>query len=280
MTTTSDLVTSEFVQHGAYRTHVSRAGSGPDVLLLHGSGPGVSALANWAMTMSSELAEHFTLIAPDIAGFGQTEVEGDLPVRQSDRIAHIADLLGALGLRDVRVVGNSMGGGIALGLASKHPDLVSRLVLMGSSGVSFPLTPEIDELYGYEPSVPAMRRIFELMAYDTSGVSDELIEMRYEASKDPAVYEPYAAMFAAPRQRHIDDQALGDAELAKIDVPTLCIHGVFDRIVPIDVTSLHLVRVMPNADLLALGRCGHWSQVERADTFRRAVREFFETPAP
>ncbi|HKP44033.1 alpha/beta hydrolase [Mycobacterium sp.] len=263
------------IQHEDYSTNYLKAGSGPAIVLLHGSGPGVSARANWALTMKSELAQHFTLIAPDIVGFGATEQQPEIDFTHDNRVEHVASFLTALDLAPTRLVGNSMGGAISLGIAARYPELVKRMVLMGSAGVSFPVTSEVDQLYGYTPSEDNMRRIFELMAYDRSLITPELVKARYEATLAPEVASRWAQLFPAPRQRHIDDCSLPFATLAGISTPTLLIHGVFDRVVPVAATSLHLVEVLPNADLVVLGRCGHWAQVERAEAFRNEVARFF-----
>jgi len=245
------------------------------VLLLHGSGPGVSALANWRLTMTSELADHYTFIAPDIVGFGATTSGKPGVPSHGERVAHLQSFAQALPLGRVRVIGNSMGGSLALFLAARAPRLIERMILMGPGGVSFPIHDAIDVLYGYEPSLAAMERIIELMAYDRSLITPELVRLRYEASTAPGEPERYAALFPPPRQQHVDAQSLPDDTLARIDIPTLIIHGAHDRVVPVAATSLRLVQLLANADLLVLGRCGHWAQVERAREFRRAVAEFF-----
>lgn len=280
MSTTSIVLETATLDHGDYRTAYVRAGAGPDVLLLHGSGPGVSAVANWSVTMSSELASDFTFWAPDIVGFGATESTSGRDLTHADRVAHVVAFVEAAGLGPVSIVGNSMGGGLALALADQRRDLVDRLVLMGTAGVSFPLTPEVDELYGYEPSLDAMEGIIRLMAWDTARVTPELVRMRYEATLAPGAQDRFRRLFPPPRQQVIDDLSLPDERLALIDAPTLLIHGVHDRIVPITATSLHLAQVMPNADLLALGRCGHWAQVERASSFRTALGRFLADGQP
>ncbi|WP_067473736.1 alpha/beta fold hydrolase [Nocardia amamiensis] len=263
------------IEHDGYRTYYLTAGSGPSIVLLHGSGPGVSARANWQLAMKSVLAERFTLIAPDIVGFGVTEQEPEVVLTHDNRVAHIVSFLRALGLGPVGLVGNSMGGAIGLGVAARYPELVARMVLMGTAGVSFPVTPQVDQLYGYTPSEENMRGIFELMAFDKSRVTPELVRSRYEATTSPEVAERWAKLFPAPRQRHVDDAALPFATLANISTPTLLIHGVQDRVVPVRATSLNLVEVMPNADLVVLGRCGHWAQVERSEKFVSEVERFF-----
>lgn len=276
-TTDSSTIIETTIDHDEYHTNYLQSGSGPAIVLLHGSGPGVSGRANWAATMTSELAQQFTLIAPDIVGYGGTHQRPEIAFTHNNRVEHIASFLAALDLAPARLVGNSMGGGIALSLAARYPDLVGQMVLMGSAGVSFPVTSEVDQLYGYTPSPENMRGIFELMAYDKSRVTPELVQARYEATLVPGVAERWANLFPAPRQRHIDDSSLPFATLEKIATPTLLIHGVADRVVPVTATSLKLVEVLPNADLVVLGRCGHWAQVERAEAFRREVARFFST---
>ena len=269
-------LSEQFIEHDSMRTAYLEAGSGPPVLLLHGSGPGVSALANWRSALQSDLTSSYRLIAPDVVGFGKTSAPEETPFNQASRLRQLAGFMDAMGLDNVGLVGNSMGGALALGLAHLHPDRIERMVLMGAVGIAFPITPALDEVWGYEPSIPAMEGVIRHLAHDQSLVSDDLVKMRYEASLEPGVQERYAAAFAAPRQRHLDDMALSEAEIAAIKVPTLLIHGIHDHIVPLEHTSLRIARLMPDADLVVFGRVGHWTQIERADDFQRVVGTFFE----
>ena len=121
------------------QTNYHRAGSGPVVLLVHGSGPGVSAWANWRLTIPA-LAEHFTVIAPDIVGFGFTDRPEGFDYSLESWRAHLLGFADALGLDTFSIVGNSFGGGLAISMAAHAPQRVERLVLMGACGVSFPIT--------------------------------------------------------------------------------------------------------------------------------------------
>jgi 2-hydroxymuconate-semialdehyde hydrolase len=116
---------------------------GAPVLLIHGSGPGVSAYANWRLTIPA-LAERFQVVAPDMAGFGFSERPAHASYDLALWVGQVVGLLEALGLERVSVVGNSFGGAVALRLATSHPELVDRLVLMGSVGVPFPITAGLD----------------------------------------------------------------------------------------------------------------------------------------
>ena len=274
---TADDLVSGRIAHGAHDTHYLETGAGSPVLLVHGSGPGVSGRANWQGLMRSPVRQGRRLIAPDVLGFGQTRASKDTELSHDNRVRHLVGFLDALGLDRVDIVGNSMGGALALALASRHPERVRRLVLMGTVGISFPITPGLDRVWGYTPAPDNMREIMRLFAYDQALISEELIQLRYEASAVPDVQQPYATAFAAPRQRHIEAMALSESELAQIEAPTLLVHGRDDQIIPLEATSLRLVRLLPRADLVVFSRCGHWTQIERAHDFQRQVDGFLTT---
>jgi 2-hydroxymuconate-semialdehyde hydrolase len=259
--------------HTAYHDVGAPRTDGPPVLLVHGSGPGVSASANWRGILASPLAGDHRLLAPDIAGFGETHTAHELT--HDTRVRHLVGFLDALGLDRVDIVGNSMGGALALALAHRHPDRVRRMVLMGTVGISFPLPDGLDRVWSYEPSLKSMAELVGLFAHDTDIIGPDLVRLRYEASIAPGVHERYAAAFAAPRQRHIDAMALSGDELRAIAAPIRLLHGAEDRVIPLEATSLRLVRLLPRADLVVFSRCGHWTQIERAEDFVREVATFF-----
>src|SRR5690349_16740322 len=101
---------------GKVWTNYHDLGQGPPVLLLHGSGPGVSAWANWRLTMP-ELAKRFRVIAPDIVGFGHTERPAGTRYSLDTWTTHALDLLDGMEIDKVSLVGNSFGGALALALA-------------------------------------------------------------------------------------------------------------------------------------------------------------------
>lgn len=89
---------------------------------------------------------------------------------------------------------------MALALSIHHPERVNKLILMGSVGVPFELTPGLDAVWGYTPSEDNMRAIMRIFAYDQKLVGDDLVRMRYEASRRAGVQEAYAAMFRHARR--------------------------------------------------------------------------------
>ena len=253
----------------------------PPVLLLHGSGPGVTAAANWRPVIPALSADR-RLIAPDQLGFGGTASGqpgfGGTASGQPRRYgraawtAHALALLDTLGLETVDVIGNSMGGAIALSMAVARPGSVRRIVLMGSMGVAMALPPGLDAVWGYTPGREQMRDVIGLFAYDRRLITDDLIELRYQASLNPPVRDSWQAMFPAPRQRWVDDLALSGAELAAITHPVLLVHGRDDRVVPWRTSSAQLVDLLPDARLHVLSGCGHWTMIEKTAEFLAVVQ--------
>lgn len=253
-------------------TNYHDVGTGDPVLLIHGSGPGVTAWANWRLTMP-ELSRWMRVIAPDVPGFGYTERTGAMRYDVESWTEHLVAFLEALELPRVHVVGNSFGGALALRLATQRPDLVDRLVLMGSVGVSFDITPGLDAVWGFEPSLESMRRLLDVFAHDRSLLSDELAVSRLEAATRPGVQEAFSAMFPAPRQDSVDALTVDEDLVRTIDRPVLLVHGRDDQVIPL-ATSLRLLELIDRSQLHVFGRCGHWVQIEHAAAFNRLVVDF------
>lgn len=268
------------VRTGAFDSNVHDQGTSalgqPPVLFVHGSGPGVSAWANWRLVLP-RLATQRRVVAPDMLGFGYTdrpEPPDQAGLYTMDAwVQQAVDLLDALDIAQADLVGNSFGGALALALAIRHPQRVRRLVLMGSVGVRFPITPGLDAVWGYTPSFENMRGIMDVFAHDRRLVNDELAKLRYEASIRPGFQESFGAMFPAPRQRWVDALASPEAAIRALPHSTLVIHGRDDQVIPMS-TSLTLAQWIPDAQLHLFGRCGHWTQIEHTERFVRLVGDF------
>lgn len=254
------------------RTNYHDLGSGHPVLMIHGSGPGVSAWANWRLVMPA-LAERARVVAPDMVGFGFSERPAGQRYELDAWAAQAVGLLDALDIERTDLVGNSFGGALALAIAIRHPQRVRRLVLMGSVGVPFEITPGLDAVWGYTPSLDNMRRLLDLFAYDRTLANDELARQRYEASIRPGFQESFAEMFPAPRQRWVDAMVSREADIRALPHETLVIHGRDDKVIP-PANSLALADWIPRAQLHVYGRCGHWTQIEHAARFARLVGDF------
>jgi pimeloyl-ACP methyl ester carboxylesterase len=274
MTTTYKPEIGKSAEADGIRTNYLEAGSGEEtVVLIHGSGPGVTSYANWRLVIPA-LAENFRVVAPDMVGFGFSDRPGDVKYSLDTWANQAVGLMDTLGIRKAHLVGNSFGGAIALRIATKHPDRVGKLVLMGSMGVPFEITEGLDAVWGYEASVENMRKVLDYFTYDKSAIDDELARSRYEGSIQPGFQEAFSAMFPAPRQRWVEAMTIPDEELKKLQHRTLIVHGREDQVIPVS-NSYYLEGVLENGDLIVYSHCGHWSMIERNADFNRHVRDFF-----
>ncbi|WP_044874034.1 alpha/beta hydrolase [Pseudomonas sp. LFM046] len=271
MTTSPEIANS--LQVGDCTLNYHDQGEGDVILLIHGSGPGVTAWANWRGVIP-QLARHARVIAPDMLGFGYTQCP---PGRRLDPDAWVGQLIGlldALDIPQVSVVGNSFGGAIALALAHRHPERVRQLVLMGAVGLSFPITEGLNKVWGYQPSIAAMRELMGVFAYDQGLINDDLVRMRYEASIRDDVQSRFEQLFPEPRQQGVEMLALPEEALRGLRQDTLIIHGRDDKVIPLEVSE-RMLRLIPHAQMHVFGECGHWVQIERAQAFTGLLMDFF-----
>lgn len=266
------------LQTGQVSTNYHDIGSGPPVLLLHGSGPGVSAWANWRLTIPA-LERDFRCLAPDLAGFGYSNVPDGWAFGRESWLQQLIAFLDALNVDKVHVIGNSFGSSMALALALAQPDRVGCLVLMGSVGVEFPITHGLDIVWGYAPSqdpaMDGMREVMRVFAYDQSLIGEDLVQMRYRASSRPEAAQAYEAMFPAPRQRWVDALAFSHDEIKLLNHEVLIVHGRDDQVIP-PANSLQLLELLDNSRLCMFAGCGHWTQIEKKAEFNQLVSTFLK----
>jgi pimeloyl-ACP methyl ester carboxylesterase len=260
------------IDAGGVQTSYLEAGAGEPVVMLHGSGPGVSAIANWQNNIGT-LSQRFRVLAPDIVGFGGTERPDDVVYSLRAWTDQIWAFIDAHGIEKTAIVGNSLGGRIALQMATDCPDRITKMVLMGAPGVGMTLTDGLAALRAYEPSHDAMRDLLRnYFAVDPTMITDELVAIRYEASIADGAYEAYRAMFLDPRHAG-SELGITEDEVRAIATPTLLVHGREDKVVPVQV-SVTMLGLLPNADLHVFSSCGHWTQIERADEFSALVSDY------
>ena len=278
--------TSRTVDLAGTAMHYHVAGEGPPLLLLHGSGPGVSGWANFAATLPV-MAEHFTTYVPDLPGFGASGLQpGGHPLLGADRA--VVAFVEALGLGPVAIVGNSMGGGVGAQVAASQADLVTRLVTLGGVGVNIfsPSPPEGIKLlveFVENPTRERMVAWLHSMVYDESFVTDELIELRLRTATDPAVLAASRMMYSRAGLAMIREQARAVdrpapwAHLPRIACPTLITWGRDDRVTPLDWALLPM-RLIPKCELHVFYDCGHWAMIERKAEFDSVVLSFLTRP--
>jgi 2-hydroxy-6-oxo-octa-2,4-dienoate hydrolase len=249
------------------RTNYHDAGSGTPVVLLHGSGVGVTGWENWRGIMPA-LAESFRVLVPDIVGFGFTERPADAAYNIKLWVQHLLGFLDALGIEKAVLVGNSFGGALALATAMRNAHRVERMVLMGTPAGEFDQTAGSGRSWYYDPSLAAMRAMLLDFPYDPTIVTDEMVRSRHEVTLLMGGLEAYRKLFPEPGKAGEVKKVRGipETELEKIAVPALVLHGREDSRVPLE-CGLRIAARCPNADLHVFSKCGHWVQLERRNDF-------------
>ncbi|MBQ0759145.1 MAG: alpha/beta fold hydrolase [Zhongshania sp.] len=246
--------------------------SNPTVILLHGSGPGVTAYANWRLLIPA-LENDFHVIAPDVIGFGYTDNPDGFEYNLDNWLRFMCQFMDAIKVDKAHFVGNSFGGAISLAMAARHGERVDRFVMMGAAGIHFEITDGLREVWGYKPSVDAMRSLMSIFAYRQDLVSEEIIKSRYEASIRPGYQEAYEKLFPEPMQEKLDGLGIPEDEIAQIQHKALMVHGREDVIVPME-NSIKAHRLIKNSQIHIYGECGHWTQVEKPAEFSNLVKSF------
>jgi 4,5:9,10-diseco-3-hydroxy-5,9,17-trioxoandrosta-1(10),2-diene-4-oate hydrolase len=259
------------------KLHYHEAGEGEAFVMLHGSGPGVSGWSNFRGNLPV-FARHFRTVVPDMPGFGRSEavpLDRAYPRVAADQLARLMD---SLDIDKAHLLGNSMGGYVALEFALAYPDRVSRLVGMGPGGMAVNIIgPEPSEgarrltEFMMSPSREAMLAWIDTMVANKAVVDDELVDERMANATAPGAIDSAIAIFAS-LAAHPETVPLW-ARLKGVKIPVLLTWGRDDRMLPLE-SGLFGFRQLPNAELHIFSKCGHWAQVERKDEFERLVIDF------
>jgi pimeloyl-ACP methyl ester carboxylesterase len=258
-------------------------GSGPVLLFLHGSGPGVTGWRNFRGVLPT-FAQHFRCLVLEFPGFGVSDDFGGHPMVTAQ--AAVAPFLDALDVPTVDIVGNSMGGGVGINFAIHNPDRVRRLVTIGGIGTNVfsPGPSEGIRLLQDFTEEPTRQRLVDWlrsMVFDEALVTDELIEERWVLATDPPTLESarrmygkaaFAQMMAMMRKA---DMPMPWAIMHKVTCPTLLTWGRDDRVSPLDMALLPM-RTIPNAELHVFPNCGHWAMIEAKLAFESVVLGFLK----
>lgn len=270
-------ISSKQMKINGINTHYHEEGSGTEkMILIHGSGPGVSAFANWRLVLP-RLSESLHVFAPDIVGFGETDKLSKDEYTLDLWVDHLIGFIEAVSDEPVYLVGNSFGGALSLHVAHRRPDLVKKLILMGSVGTQHEISYGLDRVWGYEPSFESMQELIQLFSYNQDAAkNDELVRMRYEASIKPESRDAFATMFYDNRQERLNELALSDEEIKKINTETLLFHGLNDQVILFEDTSYKLIQLLPHAELHLFNECGHWTQIEKTEPFIDHILAFLK----
>jgi pimeloyl-ACP methyl ester carboxylesterase len=257
------------------------AGSGPPVLLIHGSGPGVTGWRNFGANLPVFAPVHRCLVL-ELPGFGVSDPTDQHPMLSS--APAVTRFLDGLGVEVADIVGNSMGGMVGAQVAIAHPDRVRRLVTVGGIGrnVLSPAPGEGIKLlqdFTEEPTREGLERWLQSMVFDPATVTDEMREQRWAQATEPAtlasarmMYSRAAMEFGLAMQDKSEKRPLW-ADLHRIQAPTLITWGRDDRVSPVDMALLPM-RTIPQVEVHVFPNCGHWVMIEQKAAWERVVLEF------
>ncbi|SDF67527.1 alpha/beta fold hydrolase [Klenkia brasiliensis] len=276
------------VVHGHTRAFVT-AGSGPAVLLLHGIG---NSAQTWAGVID-RLAEHHTVIAPDLLGHGDSDKpRGDYSV--AGYANGMRDLLSVLDVEQATVVGHSLGGGIAQQFAYQFPERCQRLVLVSSGGLGPELSlglrlatlPGADLVLDLLTDAPwplraglaALRRAGSAVGWqqaeDLAEAGEALLDLR-----DAEARTAFLRTLRSVADVHGQAVTSLDRLYLAAALPTLVVWGTRDRIIPVEHASA-VARVAPGARVELVEGAGHWPHLTDPDRFAAVLLDFLATTAP
>lgn len=259
------------------RLHYLDNGSGDAVLFIHGSGPGASGHSNFKQNYPDFAAAGHRVLVPDLPGYGASD-KPETDYTLDFFVDALFGLLDALDIPRCTLVGNSLGGAIAIKMALDQPQRIARLVLMAPGGLM-----EKEQYYlqmegiqkmgaafanGELNDADGMRRLLSLQLFDASQISDETVNERV------------AVVLEQPRcvltRMQVPNLAGRVAELA---CPILGFWGMNDKFCPASGAQT-LMDACRNIRFVLLSECGHWVMVEHRAVFNREVLAFLEeTPA-
>jgi 4,5:9,10-diseco-3-hydroxy-5,9,17-trioxoandrosta-1(10),2-diene-4-oate hydrolase len=274
---------SKFATGPNWSIHYTCHGTGPDLILLHGGGPGATGMSNYSRNIDA-LSKHFRCWVIDFPGWGKSSKNLEsfgAPGPFVNGARAVKAFMDSQAIAKAHVVGNSFGGSSAYYLALEFPDRVDRLITMGPGGAWVEgkgLTPGILQLLTYYlgegPTREKLSAFLQNLVHDTSVLTPELIDQRFEASNNPEItanppLKPPAGG-PPPKQFYLSE----DPRLKTMTHRSLLIWGQQDKVnIPEGVASFSVV---PNQDVVLFGNCGHWAQWEHADKFNELVLWFLQ----
>ncbi|HAI96003.1 MAG: 2-hydroxy-6-oxo-6-phenylhexa-2,4-dienoate hydrolase [Cycloclasticus sp.] len=243
----------------------------PPLLLLHGAGPGASAMSNWEKC-APILAKDFYVIAPDAIGFGKSEMPKDIPTKiarwMGYRVEQIKGLLNELGIEKTHIIGNSMGGALAMQCVVEMPDRFDKCMLMGAIGAPFEKSATLTRMMTFydDPRKERYRELIQSFVYDPSIFEDleAVMQDRFDKAMDPKIRPIQEVMFKAMNAEMNTVLVIPPPILASMDHEWAIVHGRQDKVVPLE-TSMYFLEHLKHAELHVLDRCGHWAQTQRWD---------------
>lgn len=268
----TDLSESTYQVEGGYDIHLKEAGSGPAVVFLHGSGPGASGSSNFRRNWQAFVAAGYRVVLPDLIGYGaSSKPEGiDYTLQLfTDKVYHA---LRAHGIERAHLIGNSLGGGVAIQMTLDHPEFAEKLILMAPGSVAEQMS------YFTMPGIAKMKSSFGSPDFNLAEQRQLISNLMHPSSAHLITDELVAERFAVARTQPKDVLArmktpnLG-LRLGELDKPVFVLWGLNDEFCPEEHARLFL-DACPNVRCITFANCGHWVQVERAAEFNAYSLDF------
>jgi 4,5:9,10-diseco-3-hydroxy-5,9,17-trioxoandrosta-1(10),2-diene-4-oate hydrolase len=255
---------------GGLTLHHFEAGSGAPVVFIHGSGPGASGFSNFKHNYPQFAAAGHRAIVVDLPGYGASSKPADAQYTLDFFVSALRAQLTANGIGRATLLGNSLGGAIALQYALDYPEDVDSLIMMAPGGV------EERETYfrmdGIQKMVTlftnrqmnrlTMRQLLEMLVFDRSLVTDALVDERLRVCEQ----QP-PEVLSTMRVPNLTER------LAELKCPVLGFWGSDDRFNPVS-GALRFLEHCADARFVLMNRCGHWVMVEHRRYFNRECLEF------
>ena len=256
-------------------------GGGPPVILVHGFG---GSLWQWEY-QQAPLAAHYRVITLDLPGSGFSD-KPDLAYTPDEMLTFLYGFMDALGIQKAALVGNSMGGGIVIGMAVTHPERVDRVVLISGmpKGVREKLTGRLTRR-AVETSAPVWlirfgnwlagrwvtEDVLQEIVYDHSLLTPAVIERSYQNRQRPGLIAPLMTM---ARNLPLWEQGLA-RRIGEIRQPTLVVWGEQDEVFPPEV-GRELQATIKGASFALVPKAGHIPQWEQPDVVNQLLITFLK----
>lgn len=265
---------SRTIVAGDIKTHFLEAGTGADLILLHGGEYGASAEITWRHNIET-LARRFHVVAPDLLGWGKTDKLYSFSDPAGLRIKHLQRFLEALGIGPAYFVGNSAGGGLILRAAVRQPSplQIRKMVTICGNASVFKTNSQAD-LENYTPSLENMKKIVALLYHDPKWQTEENVRERYECSVIPGAWEALsAARLRSPvhQARSATDEFV--KQLSQLQIPLLIMSCEHDPLNQPD-WDVNFQKIVPGSKVHRFMHSAHEPQTEETEEFHRVLTPF------